>query len=135
MDKKRILLIDDEENFCLLVKKNLELLGSFEVYTATNGKEGIRVAQTIKPDLILLDISMPKMDGFEILKILKENDATMAIPAIMLTAKKDDATKDKASQLFDEDFITKPIEAYELKTKIENVLKRRSNLTNPTRLE
>jgi len=63
MDKKKILLVDDEEDFCFFVKLNLERTGKYQVFTATNGMEGIRLAKQLKPDLIFLDIVMPKMGG------------------------------------------------------------------------
>ena len=65
MYKKRILIIDDEKDFCRLVKMNLELMGDFEVDIATNGKRGIFLAKKTKPDLVLLDILMPGMDGLK----------------------------------------------------------------------
>ena len=126
MAKKKILIIDDEENFCLLVKRNLELMGDFEVGIAINGKKGINIAKKTKPDLILLDILMPDTDGFEILERLKKDEKTIAIPVVMLTAKGDKASKVKASQLYDEEYIIKPIEPPDLKAKIEEVLKRRT---------
>ena len=122
---KKILIIDDEKDLCLLIKKNLEALGDFNVEMATNGKKGIQLAKKVKPDLIILDIIMPGMDGFEVLKNLKSNLKTRAIPVVMLTAKEDEESKVKAAQLYDELYITKPIEASALKTKIEEVLGRR----------
>lgn len=125
MYKKRILLIDDEDDFCKLVKMNLELIGNFEVTTATNGKKGIKLAKKLKPDLILLDILMPGIDGFAVLQRLKEDENTIEIPVVMLTAKGDEVSKTKASELYDEEYITKPIEAPDLKARIEEVFKRR----------
>jgi len=122
---KRILIIDDDEDFCKIAKTNLELIGDFAVITAMNGKEGIKLADTASPDLILLDLLMPGMDGFEVLNRLKKKESTMAIPIVMLTAKGDEEFKIKASQLYDEGYITKPVEASALKSKIEEVLKRR----------
>lgn len=125
MNRKRILLIDDEVDFGKLVKMNLELISNFRVDVATNGKQGISLAKKLKPDLILLDILMPGIDGLEVLKRLKEDKNTMAIPVVMLTAKGDEGSRIEAMRLYDEEYITKPIEAPELKTKIENVFKRR----------
>ena len=125
MGTKRILIIDDDEDFCKIAKTNLELIGDFAVITAMNGKEGIKLADTASPDLILLDLLMPGMDGFEVLNRLKKKESTMAIPIVMLTAKGDEEFKIKASQLYDEGYITKPVEASALKSKIEEVLKRR----------
>ncbi|MDP2924505.1 MAG: response regulator [Candidatus Omnitrophota bacterium] len=125
MAKKNILIIDDEKNFCLLVKKNLELLGDFEVSIATDGKAGIKMAKAMKPHLILLDILMPGMDGFKVLEELKKSGDTIGISVVMLTAKEDSEAKFRAARLYDEEYIVKPIEDTELKTIIEKVLDRR----------
>ena len=124
MSKKKILIIDDELDFSKLVKKNLELIGDFEVAIAENGKQGLASVKKLKPDLILLDIMMPHMDGFKVLEKLKTDEDTSEIPVVMLSAKGDEASKLKASELYDEYYITKPIEALDLKKKIEDVLKR-----------
>lgn len=121
---KKILIIDDEKDFCAIVKANLELSRDYNVITATSGKDGLRTAERDKPDLILLDIMMPEIDGFEVLKRLKENDKTVSIPVIMLTAKGDQESQEKAMQLYDEDYIVKPVETALLKSKIEDVLAR-----------
>jgi len=122
---KKILLIDDEADFCKITKMNLELISDFSVEFATNAKAGINLAKRIKPDLILLDIRMPGMDGLVTLEKLKSDKDTMEIPVVMLTALDSEDYKLKASSLYDEDYITKPIEAKELKAKIEEVLSRR----------
>lgn len=124
MEKTKILMIDDEQDFCKLVKMNLEQVGDYEVRVISNSKQGIKLAKKEKPDLILLDIMMPGVDGFKVLEVLKKDSATMAIPVVMLTAQLDDESKLKAMQLFDEGYLTKPIDTYELKTKIDEVLRR-----------
>jgi len=86
MNKKRILIIDDEEEFCNLVKKNLEQTGEFEVYIATNGDDGIRSARNIKPDLILLDIIMPDMDGTDVASLIKNDKSIKNTPIVFLSA-------------------------------------------------
>jgi len=86
MDKKRILIIDDEENFCKLVKKNIEQTGEFEVHITTNGEDGIRLAREIKPDLILLDIVMPGMDGADVVSLLRNDKSIKDTPIVFLTA-------------------------------------------------
>ena len=126
MNKRKLLVIDDEPDFCRLVKTNLELTDNFEVSTATDGKRGLALAKKLKPDLILLDIIMPKMDGFEVLKKLKNDMDVMEIPVVMLTALGDVASKVKAAKLYDEEYITKPIQVHDLKNKLEEVLKRRT---------
>jgi two-component system alkaline phosphatase synthesis response regulator PhoP len=121
MDKK-ILIIDDEEDFCFFVKKNLEAISNYEIITANKGKKGIQIARKEKPDLILLDIMMPGIDGFEVLKRLKANEKTQDISVIMLTAKDEDESKIKASGLYCEDYLVKPVEKLVLRAKIQKVL-------------
>ena len=121
---KRILTIDDEEDLTFFIKANLELTGEYEVTVARSGKEGIKAAIRSKPDIILLDIMMPHMDGYQVLDRLKKSRKTLSIPVIMLTAKGDDESKMKASSLYNEDYIVKPIQIDSLITKIEEVLKR-----------
>lgn len=128
MERKRILIIDDEEDFCSLVKTGLETRSDFEVSIATNGNDGLEIARAIIPDLILLDITMPDLDGFQVLEKLKKNKATMPIPVIMLTAREDVEYKRKASQLFNEAYLTKPVEFSTLKSTIEDVLRRRGKI-------
>ncbi|MFA5337246.1 MAG: response regulator [Candidatus Omnitrophota bacterium] len=127
MHKVKILIIDDEENFCKLVKMNLELDKDFIVEIAIDGKKGIDLAKKFKPDAIILDIMMPKMSGFEVLGKLKKDSKTIAIPVIMLSAKEDIDFQFKAAQLYDELYLVKPIDAPTLKGKIEEVLRRRGN--------
>jgi DNA-binding response OmpR family regulator len=86
MDKKRILIIDDEENFCKLVKKNIEQTGEFEVHIATNGEDGIRLVREIKPDLVLLDIVMPGMDGGDVASQIRDDKSIQDTPIVFLTA-------------------------------------------------
>jgi DNA-binding response OmpR family regulator len=123
---KKILIIDDEGAFCSLIKENLEITGDYEVICATDGKGGIRAALEQRPDLILLDIMMPVMDGFKVLKILKSDEKTLSIPVIMLTAKDDDESKREAARLFDDRYIIKPVEIAVLRSTIEQVLSIRS---------
>jgi DNA-binding response OmpR family regulator len=121
---KKILIIDDENNFGFFVKQNLEMLGGYAVIVATTGKDGIAAATRHTPDLILLDVVMPNMSGFEVLEKLKHNKATTAIPVIMLTAVDTEEAKEKALGLYNEDYIVKPVAISELKAKIDGVLSR-----------
>lgn len=86
MLSKLILIIDDEENFCKLVKKNLEQNGGFQVAMATNAEDGIETAKRLKPDLILLDIIMPGMDGGEAMSIIEQSEGIKNIPVVFLSA-------------------------------------------------
>lgn len=120
--KAKILMIDDEKDLCYFVKANLEMVGHYEVVTATTGKDGLRAAGWHKPDVILLDVMMPVMDGFEVLKKLKEDQKTESIPVVMLTAKADDESKMKAAGLFGDDYLIKPVEFKTLKGRIDGIL-------------
>ena len=105
-----VLIIDDEKNFGQFVKMNLELIAGYSVIVAENGKQGIREAKKNKPDCILL----------------KKNSATMKIPVIMLSAKDEDDIKLKASERYADLYLTKPIEAIEIKENIEKLLSMRN---------
>jgi two-component system KDP operon response regulator KdpE len=122
--KPKILIIDDEKNFCYFVKRNLEILGNYKVIIARSGKKGILFTYIYRPDLILLDIMMPGISGFEVLRRIKEGKKTLAIPVIMLTARNDDESKIKATNYYYEDYIVKPIEIGILRSKIDKALKR-----------
>jgi DNA-binding response OmpR family regulator len=119
--KKKILIIDDEEKLCTLVSAFLEKKG-YAAVSAKNGKQGLKAARYRAPDLILLDINMPKMDGFAVLEQLKAEPKTMSIPVIMLTGREDEDAKLKASSLYSEQYITKPFDLEELDTKISQLL-------------
>jgi CheY-like chemotaxis protein len=86
MSTKRILLIDDEKSICLAVQVCLNVLADWTVVTADSSADGLHQAQLEKPDAILLDLMMPEMDGFTVLRKLKENPETSDIPVILMTA-------------------------------------------------
>lgn len=121
---KTILIVDDEEDFCFFVKQNLQQLGPYQVLIATDGASGLKMAGQLHPDVILLDILMPRMGGLEVLKKLKANADTMEIPVLMLTARNDAESKQQAAQGYDEDYLVKPVQADFLKMKIERALSR-----------
>ena len=123
---KKILIIDDEEEFASFMKANLELRDDYDVIFALDGQEGVKLAEKNKPDLILLDIVMPGLDGFEVLKRLRGNAETRSIPVIMVTARSDDASMMKALKLHDDGYIIKPVRIEELEEKIEKALDKRS---------
>jgi len=118
MAKTKILLIDDEPVFCSNFKTFMQMY-DFECNIATNGKEGMEKILAERPQLIVLDILMPNMDGYTMLRELKKNN--IAVPCIILTA------REKLKDLFEMEsvsrFVAKPIEMNDLKTIIENVLK------------
>lgn len=119
---KKILIIDDDAAYSLLVQTCLQETGDFEVMTATTGQAGLKIARMQQPALILLDIQMPQWSGFEVLKRLKEDPTTIAIPVLMLTAFTDEEMRREPSLLLPEYFIVKPVGMKALKLKIESVL-------------
>jgi CheY-like chemotaxis protein len=120
MMKKRILIIDDEKDFCRMVKLNLERTQQYEVLFATDGKLGIKIARNQKPDLVLLDIRIPRMSGGEIAEELLEDPSTNKIPIIFLTAlvKKEEVAK-QSGYISGRPFIAKPVTAQDLIKRIE----------------
>ena len=128
MIRNKILIIDDEEHFAYFTKMNLEKTGKFEAAIAADADTGIKMAKKYKPDLILLDIMMPGKDGFEVLKAVKKDQETRAIPVVMLSVKDEEAYKEKAARLYDEDYITKPVEIEKLTSRIEKVLAKRNGI-------
>jgi CheY-like chemotaxis protein len=119
-DKKTIVMIDDEEDFCHFVKLNLEKNGRFRVYTATRGSDGISLIGQVNPDLILLDIVMPDMDGGEVAFNLKKDGETKDIPIIFITAILQPAEEDKLRGKHH--FLSKPITPDRLVKKINSIL-------------
>ena len=120
MSKTRILIVDDELSIIKLLRANLEK-GGYEVLAAMNGAEALKVFEMESPDLMLLDITMPKMDGFEVCRRLRE---WSQVPIIMLSARGDESDKVKCLDLGADDYITKPFGASELIARIGAVLRR-----------
>jgi len=124
MCKKRILVIDDEEGFMQMVKLNLEESGKYEVKTENKGSNAISTALDFKPDLILLDIIMPDMDGTEVACKVKKEQGLKDVPIIFITAaatKKD--VYEKNGKIGGCSFIAKPVSADELIYRIEKLIK------------
>ena len=120
---RKILMIDDEEDFCFFMKKNLEGAGDFTVETCSDALHAIFAAKDSKPDLILLDIIMPDKSGEDIAVELKEDPLTKKIPIIFLTAIiTQDEAKKKGNIIGGEYFVSKPVQMDELLGMIETVL-------------
>ncbi len=117
---KTVLVVDDESRMVEFIAMNLELEG-FRVVRAANGSEALEKASREHPDLVLLDIMMPEMDGFETLEGLRE---TSSIPVIFLTAKSEEVDRIKGLDLGADDYITKPFSPKELVSRIRAVLRR-----------
>ncbi|MGB9619532.1 MAG: response regulator transcription factor [Armatimonadota bacterium] len=117
---KKILAVDDEKHIVRLVQVNLERAG-YTVVTANDGKEALEKVQTENPDLVVLDVMMPYMDGFEVLQNLRRNPATRDIPVIMLTAKAQDADVFKGWQSGVDCYLTKPFNPMELLSFVKRI--------------
>jgi len=119
--KKRILAVDDEKHIVRLVEVNLQRAG-YDVDTAYDGREALEKVKASPPDLIVLDVMMPHLDGFSVLKALKQDATTKHIPVIMLTAKAQDADVFRGWQSGVDSYLTKPFNPLELITFVERIL-------------
>ncbi|CAI8377317.1 MAG: Transcriptional regulatory protein WalR [Rhodothermaeota bacterium MED-G12] len=123
VSKQTILVVDDERDLLDLIEYNLKKEG-FKVLKAENGEEGISKAKEHRPDLILLDIMMPKMDGLEAVEIMRKDDDLKKTPIIFLTARSDEKTEIDGLNKGGDDYITKPISTTKLVSRIKAVLRR-----------
>lgn len=124
--KPTILVIDDEPDAVELIEFNLKGAG-FQVKTAADGAEALVKARSISPSLIVLDVMLPEMDGFEICKLLRRDPNTAAIPIIMLTAKAAEIDRVLGLELGADDYLTKPFSPRELVLRIKKLLERRKD--------
>jgi len=124
--RSKILIVDDEIDTLLPLKRSLEV-EDYIVVGASNGKEALIKARTEIPDLILLDLMMPEMDGYEVCAKLKKDELTKNIPVIILTAKDTVREKVKGLDIGADDYVTKPFHLNELKARIKGVLRRSKN--------
>ncbi|MBD3617177.1 MAG: response regulator transcription factor [Gracilimonas sp.] len=123
MAKKTILVVDDEKDLLDLIEYNLKKEG-FDVLKAENGEEGIEIAKKHNPDLVLMDIMMPKMDGMEAVEKMRGDDKLKSIPIIFLTARSDEKTEVEGLNKGGDDYITKPISTTKLISRIKAVMRR-----------
>ncbi|NOY86604.1 MAG: response regulator [Deltaproteobacteria bacterium] len=114
---KTVLVVEDKASLTQMLQF-LFLSRGLNVQIAYNGEEALAKARELCPDLILLDIMMPKMDGFEVLERLRESESTATIPVIMLTARKSREDMNKATELGAVEYITKPFKAVEVVDKV-----------------
>jgi two-component system KDP operon response regulator KdpE len=119
-ERRRILVVDDEERMVRFIRMNLEHDG-FQVNEAFNGKQAIQKLRDVTPDLILLDIMMPDLDGFEVLETVRE---ISNVPVIMLTAKGEEDDRVRGLERGADDYVTKPFSPRELVSRIRAVLRR-----------
>lgn len=121
MDKKRILLVEDEKDMVYAVILQLEANG-YEVLTAYDGREGLGKAKKEKPDLIILDLMLPKMDGYKVCGLLKADTRYTKIPIVMFTARAQESDIKLGEELGADAYITKPFEPQVLLSKIKELL-------------
>ena len=121
--KIRIAVIEDNQINIDLIRYQLEVEG-FEVFIEKTGKAGMNMIKNQEPDLVLLDVGLPDIDGFELCENLRSNEITKDYPIIMLTARAEDSDRIEALKLGADDYITKPYNAEELILRIRNLLKR-----------
>jgi len=119
---KKILAVDDERHIVRLVQVNLERAG-YEVVTAFDGKDALEKVAAEQPDLVVLDVMMPYMDGFEVLQNLRKNPSTRELPVIMLTAKAQDADVFRGWQSGVDCYLTKPFNPMELISFVKRIFK------------
>ena len=120
MSSEKILIIEDEENILEAVKYTLTQEG-YDVFTSVDGEDGLEKAQEIKPDLVLLDVMLPKMDGFEVCRILRKD---LEMPVFMISAKAEEIDRVVGLEIGADDYITKPFSMRELVVRVRNSLRR-----------
>lgn len=118
----KILVVDDEPDVVRLVEFRLQKEG-FDILTASDGRSALDLLEKETPDLIILDIMMPLMDGMEVLRQIRSHRATARVPVIMLTAKTASVTVDEARQLWVSDYVMKPFDPEKLVAKVKKALK------------
>ncbi|WP_163194050.1 response regulator transcription factor [Clostridium thermarum] len=125
MPEEKILVVDDEANILELIRFNLENNG-YKVLTAQNGAEALKIAKTEQPSLMLLDLMLPGMDGYDVCKEIRRDKQMSQIPIIMITAKGEEIDKILGLELGADDYITKPFSIRELMARVKAVLRRTS---------
>ena len=119
---RRILIIDDEPDIREVAQVCLELVGHHEVFTAATGREGVETARTRQPDAILLDVTMPELDGPGTLAELRADPATREIPVVFLTAKTQTAERAQLAKLGAAGILTKPFDPMKLSEQLASTL-------------
>jgi two-component system phosphate regulon response regulator PhoB len=119
---KKILIVDDEEKVRKLVEVTLSV-GDVEIFHAATGEEALNRVQEVRPDVILLDVMMPgPLDGYDVCRLIKQDPATKSIYIIMLTARGQQADKERGLALGADDYFVKPFSPMELMDKIDHIL-------------
>jgi two-component system phosphate regulon response regulator PhoB len=131
MSKAKILIVEDDADIAELLRYNLAKEG-YSISVAENGEKGVKTARTLHPDLIVLDIMLPGMDGLEVCKTLKSDAKTKGIPVVMLTAKSEESDVVTGLELGAEDYIAKPFSPKVLVARLRTVLRRQSKKNDPS---
>ncbi|MCC6402532.1 MAG: response regulator [Fimbriimonadaceae bacterium] len=134
MPPLKILVCDDERHIVRLIQVNLEKQG-YQVVTAYDGKEGLEKVKAEKPDLLVLDVMMPYMDGFEVLKTLRREPETESLPVIMLTAKAQDKDVFEGYHYGADMYLTKPFNPMELVSFVKRIAQGSDSDGGPKRFE
>ncbi len=121
MNKKKILLVDDSSTV-LLMERMILSKSPYDLVTARDGMEGVEKAKAERPDLILMDVVMPRLNGFEAVRRLREEEATRSIPVIMVTTRGELQSVESGYESGCSDYVTKPINGLELLSKVRNYL-------------
>ncbi|MDO8603305.1 MAG: response regulator [Candidatus Omnitrophota bacterium] len=121
MDRKKILMVDDEEDILKVLRFRLEA-NDYEVLTASDGQEGLNKARSEKPDLVILDLMLPKLDGYKVCRMLKFDEAYKSIPIIIFTAKAQRKDEELGMEMGADAYISKPFEPEILLAKIKELL-------------
>ncbi len=121
--KQKILVVDDEPDAVELIEFNLKQAG-YEVVSAADGAEAVKKARAVLPNLVILDIMLPEIDGFEVCKLLRRDPATAGIPILMLTAKAAEIDRVLGLELGGDDYVTKPFSPRELILRVKKILER-----------
>ena len=121
--KPVILIIEDDLDVAEMLDAYFRVQG-YEVYTANWGEDGVKTCQTKRPDLVILDIRLPDIDGYEVAKRLRDNRRTSGIPIIFLTEKRSRSERLQGLELGADDYITKPFDIQELRLRVRNSLQR-----------
>ena len=122
-ERKRILIVDDEDDIREVAQVSLELVGQYEVLTASSGRDGVARARTAQPDAILLDVMMPDLDGPGTLAQLRADPATRDIPVVFLTAKTQQAERARLAELGAAGILVKPFDPLKLPAEIASTLR------------
>ncbi|HSM72927.1 MAG TPA: response regulator [Anaerolineales bacterium] len=130
--KHKILIVEDDPDVSEMLNAYFRVQG-YDVFTVNWGEDGVRAGQTISPDLIILDIRLPDIDGYEVAKRLREDRRTQEIPIVFLTEKRERVDRLQGFEVGADDYITKPFDVQELRLRVRNALQRVSqgSLTNP----